>query len=223
MSKPQSMGKCNLCGEIVGKASVSRHLRACRQRKASELLPASKKQPPVPNFHLAIEGRDAKMYWMHVAVPLTASLWNVDYFLRQTWLECCEHLSVFEIAGKRYASNPMNHEMSMTARLSQLLEVGMKFVHKYDYGTTTALVLKVVALREEVLPKDDVQLLARNEAPRVSCERCSMQPATKICTECAWNGEGWLCEACAVAHKCGDRMYLPVVNSPRVGVCGYGG
>ena len=29
------------------------------------------KRPPVPGFHLAIEGRDAKAYWMHVAVPVT--------------------------------------------------------------------------------------------------------------------------------------------------------
>jgi len=43
----------------------------------------------------------------------------------------------------------------------------MKFLYEYDYGSTTALVLKVVALREQGLPKGAVQLLARNEAPRV--------------------------------------------------------
>ena len=223
MSKPQSMGKCNLCGEMAGQASMTRHLSACRQPKASELLPGSEKRPPVPNFHLAIEGRDSKAYWMHVAVPLTAPLRKLDDFLRHTWLECCGHLSAFEIAGKRYASEPMDEEMSMSARLSQVLEVGMKFFYEYDYGSPTALVLKVVALREQGLPKGAVQLLARNEAPQVSCQRCSIQPATQICTECAWNGEGWLCDACAVAHECGDEMCLPVVNSPRVGVCGYTG
>ena len=140
MSKQQSMGKCNLCGEIAGQASMTRHLSACVQPEASGLLPASEKRPPAPSFHLAIEGRDAKAYWMHVAVPVTAP-----------------------------------------------------------------------------------QLLARNEAPQVSYQRCSIHPATQICTECAWNGEGWLCEACAVAHECGDEMCLPVVNSPRVGVCGYTG
>ena len=30
-----------------------------------------------------------------------------------------------------------------------------------------------------------------------SGQQCSIQPATQICTECAWNGEGWLCEASA--------------------------
>jgi hypothetical protein len=223
MSKPRSMGKCHLCEEIVGRASMTRHLSACCQPKASELLAASKKRPPAPSFHLAIEGRDAKAYWMHVAVPATAPLSKLDDFLRHTWLECCGHLSAFEIGGKRYASEPMDEEMSMRTRVSEVLEVGIKLFYKYDYGSTTALVLRVVALREQDLPKGTVQLLARNEATQVSCQRCSIQPATKICTECAWNGDGWLCEACAVAHDCGGEMCLPVVNSPRVGVCAYTG
>ena len=90
---------------------MTRHLSACRQPKASELLPASERAP-VPNFHLAIEGRDSKAYWMHVAVPLTTPLSKLDDFLRHTWLECCGHLSAFEIAGKRYASEPMDEEIA---------------------------------------------------------------------------------------------------------------
>ena len=223
MSKQQSMGKCNLCGEMAGQASMTRHLQACSPPEASGLSPASRKQTPGPNFHLAIEGRDAKAYWMHVAIPLTAPLSKLDDFLRHIWLECCGHLSAFEIGGKRYTSEPVDEETSMRARLSEVFEVGMKFFYEYDYGSPTALVLKVVALREQGLPKGAVQLLARNEAPQVSCQRCRIQPATQICTECVWNGEGWLCEPCAVAHECGDEMCLPVVNSPRVGVCGYTG
>jgi hypothetical protein len=111
----------------------------------------------------------------------------------------------------------------MKMPLNRVLEVGMKFFYEYDYGSTTALALKVVALRDQGTPKGTVQLLARNEAPQVSCHRCGTEPATQICTECAWNGEGWLCEACVAAHECGDEMCLPVVNSPRAGVCGYTG
>jgi hypothetical protein len=199
---------------------MTRHLGACCRPEASGLLLASEKRPPAPSFHLAIEGRDARAYRMHVAVPVTAPLSTLDDFLRHTWLECCGHLSAFEIGGKRYASD---EEMSMRTRFSQVLEVRMKFLYEYDYGSTTDLVLKVVALGERGLPQGAVQLLARNEAPQVSCQLCSNHPATRICTECAWNGEGWLCEACVVAHKCGDEMCLPVVNSPRVGVCGYTG
>lgn len=230
MSRLQSMGKCYLCGEIVGKASMTRHLLACCPPDVSQPL-ASGKQPTGQSFHLLVEGRQAKAYWMHVAAPMTAPLNKLDQFLRHTWLECCGHLSAFEIGGNRYASNPMDEdelmdkELDMRARLNQVLEVGMRFFYEYDCGSTTALALKVVALREpgSAKVKGGVQLLARNEAPRISCQRCGNKPATQVWTECAWNGEGWLCDACAVAHECGDEMCLPVVNSPRVGVCGYTG
>ena len=62
--------------------------------------------------------------------------------------------------------------------LSQVLDVGMKFFYEYDYGSPTALVLKVVALRGQGLPKGAVQLLARNQAPQVSCQR-------SVATRCA--------------------------------------
>src|ERR1700676_5174993 len=229
MSKQQSTGKCYLCGEMVGKASMTRHLLACCHLESSRLLPTSKKQSTGQgqSFHLLVEGREVKAYWMHVALPIASPLDKLDHFLRHTWLECCGHLSAFEIGGNRYASEPMDEdelmdeEMDMGTRLNQVLEVGMRFFYEYDYGSTTALSLKVVALREQGSAK--VQLLARNEAPLVSCHRCGNKPATQVCTECAWNGEGWLCKSCAVADACGDEMCLPVVNSPRVGVCGYTG
>jgi hypothetical protein len=45
------------------------------------------------------------------------------------------------------------------------------------------------------------------EPPLISCEVCG-KPATEVCA-----GE----------HECGEEMLLPVVNSPRVGMCGYTG
>jgi len=222
MSKPQSTGKCQLCGEVVGRASMTRHLTACSQPQASGVAPAGK-QPPGPSFHLVVEGRDAKAYWMHLAVPVTAPLSKLDDFLRGIWLECCGHMSAFEIDGNRYASARTDGEMSTRVPLRQVLDVGTKFFYEYDFGSTTELALKVVALREQGTPKNAVQLLARNEAPEVICQECGAQPATLICTECAWNGEGWLCGACAAEHECGEEMSLPVVNSPRVGVCAYTG
>lgn len=162
---------------------------------------------------------------MHLAVPVTAPLRKLDDFLRDIWLECCGHMSAFEINGVRYASERIDEEMSTNAPLSRVLDVETQFFYEYDFGSTTELALKVVALRGQGTPKGAVQLLARNEAPQISCSECDAQPATQICAECACNGEGegWLCEACAAAHECGEEMSLPVVNSPRVGVCAYSG
>lgn len=66
-------------------------------------------------------------------------------------------------------------------------------------------------------------MLARNHDPQLPCEKCGKGVATQICSDCQWSGEGWLCDKCAGRHKCGEEMLLPVVNSPRAGVCGYTG
>src|SRR5258708_34458662 len=132
MSKQQSMGKCNLCGEMAGQASITRHLQACSPPEASGLSPASRKQTPGPNFHLAIAGCHAKAYWMHVAVPLTAPLGKLDDFLRQTWLECCGHLTAFEVGGNSYTSEPVHKEMHRTARVRQCVDGGRKVVDSTD-------------------------------------------------------------------------------------------
>jgi len=217
MAKQQSMGKCVFCGERVGKASMTRHLSACSQLQA---LAAKEKQELAPAFHLMVEGRWAKDYWMHLAAPVSAPLRKLDRFLRAIWLECCGHLSAFEIGGIRYSSSAIQGGRSMKPPLITVLDVGTKFLYEYDYGSTTTLSLRVVGFWGRGTPKDAVELLARNEPPQVSCQRCGTQPAAQICTECE---EAWLCEACAAAHECDEEMRLPVVNSPRVGVCAYTG
>lgn len=111
----------------------------------------------------------------------------------------------------------------MAVPLGRVLRPGMVFSYEYDYGSTTELTLKVVGLRDRAAGPSAVELLARNDAPQIACERCGSEPATQICTECACRDQGWLCDACAAEHECGDEMCLPVVNSPRAGVCGYAG
>ena len=44
-----------------------------------------------------------------------------------------------------------------------------------------------------------------------------------ICAQCIYEDKGCLCDACARSHECGEEMLLPLVNSPRAGVCGYTG
>ena len=43
--------------------------------------------------------------------------------------------------------------------------------------------------------------------------------------ECLYEflNEVFLCEDCAKTHACDEEMRLNVCNSPRMGVCGYGG
>ncbi len=168
------------------------------------------------------------MYWMHLEMPNTATLTDLDDFLRNQWLECCGHLSAFTIGAESYASmvDPtwgMDDQPMDKVKLGKVLEVGQQFEHEYDFGTTTELKLKVVAEREGMAVNGNpVQILAQNEAPEIKCEECG-ELATQVCSQCIYDGTGWLCDDCAEDHECGEDMLLPVVNSPRVGMCAYSG
>jgi len=121
-----------------------------------------------------------------------------------------------------------SNEQDMGVELSQDLKVGQKFFHEYDFGSTTELTLKVLAEREGVVSNDDddeesTEILARNNPPAIPCRECG-KPATKVASGYYDVGDGALCDACARTKlKEYEDSFLPIVNSPRVGVCGYTG
>jgi hypothetical protein len=220
--KIASKGKCCLCKGVFGKPVMTRHLAKCRQEHGAKAETSSEKKSTA--FHLVVEGRYLPEYWMHLEVPTKATLERLDGFLRDTWLECCGHLSEFTIEGIRYSMSPMDgfNDKDLRAKLGEVVSPGMKFEHRYDFGSTTRLRLKVVSQLDSDSESTKIRILARNEPPPIVCTTCG-EPATQVCTECLYEGKGWLCEKCVRTHKCGDEMLLPVVNSPRVGVCGYTG
>jgi hypothetical protein len=213
-----SSGRCNLCGGVFDKSAMTSHLKPCRKKQT-----VSEKAKMGTVFHLLVEGRYQPEYWMHLEVPANATLDALDRFLRDTWLECCGHMSEFEIEGTRYTVEPMDvDDEGMDVQLKDVLSPKTAFLHAYDFGSTTYLKLKVVSEYESDVKGKKVRVLARNEPPVIPCGGCG-KPATQVCMECSYSAEGWLCDGCAAEHECGEEMLLPVVNSPRVGVCGYTG
>lgn len=171
-----------------------------------------------------VDGRKSPEYWMHLKTLANTKLIDLDDFLRDTWVECCGHLSAFEIQGIRYSSSPMTeyNEKGMGRKLEDILNPGIKFFYEYDFGTTTELALRVVSEGEAEVRGKTIQLLARNEPPSIACDNCG-NIATHVCAGCIYSEDGWVCDECANEHDCGENMLLPVVNSPRVGMCGYTG
>jgi len=219
--RPTSNGKCNLCGAVFAKAAMTSHLKSCKKKAGGSEAP--QKTAKRKAFHLVAEGRYLPEYWMHLEVPAEATLDTLDGFLRNTWLECCGHMSEFEIEGRRYSVEPMDMDGEfMDVKLKDVLTPGMRFDHVYDFGSSTHLRLKVVSEDESALKGNEIRVLARNEPPVIPCDNCG-KPAAQVCTQCMYSGKGWLCEECAAKHDCSDPIFLPVVNSPRVGVCGYTG
>lgn len=114
-------------------------------------------------------------------------------------------------------------QKSMDTELGDVLTIRKRFYHDYDFGSTTHLMLRVVLEREGEIKDRSIKILARNDPPLIICQECG-KLATKFCTGCSGSeGGGWFCDDCAEKHKCERGMFLPVVNSPRVGVCGYSG
>lgn len=238
-SRNVSRGSCGICGGTFAKASMTRHLTTCMTRQATAAAAGKPAPSLVPHYHVVVQGRHAPGYWLHLAVRSTATLSTLDRFLRDVWLECCGHLSDFTIGQKHYASDPAppfaglagfgfaafapaQEERSMRVALNRVLQPGGKAAYEYDFGTTTELTLAVAGEHDLPRSREAVRVLARNDAPAIACSNCGAA-AMHVCTECVWEGEGWLCAKCAADHECGEEMLLPVVNSPRVGMCAYTG
>jgi hypothetical protein len=198
------------------------HLRACDAREAAIEEANAQDAPKTRIFHLVVKGSD--VHWLHVEVSANASLQDLDEFLRDTWVECCGHLSQFTINDVNYTVSPdytwFPEDRHMDVELGEVLYPKLEFSYEYDFGSTTYLELRVAGEREGALPGDDVvHVMARNQLPDYRCEECC-EPATVICVFCNYT---LLCDECLEKHECGEEGVLPVVNSPRIGVCGYTG
>ena len=163
-------------------------------------------------------------FWVYFDVDDSSTLVNVDQFLRDLWLECCGHLSAFTIGPIMYMSHTEfldSGEKSMNVALKRVIRPGVKFRHEYDFGTTTELDMECISERRGKAGSE-IEIVAQNDMLEFPCDECG-KPATEICTECLWEGEGFLCDSCVEDHECDEEMLLPVVNSPRMGMCAYEG
>ena len=206
MARRSWYGICGLCGALVGKAAMTRHLRTCLEGTsggARSRVLLVRAQPA-----------GAPMWWLDIAATPDAKLRALDGLLRRVWLECCDHLSEFSFGPRQ--------RVGMTRRIGEVLgQSGSRVDYVYDFGSSTELVVSHSGVVEAALKKG-VHVIGRNEAPVWPCDVCG-EPASVVCVECAWDGRGFCCETHAPEHRCGEDMLLPVVNSPRMGVCGYTG
>lgn len=216
-SRTESGGQCTLCGVELSKRQMLRHLSECAYPDGKAVAAATQIRVDVPG----------SPFWLDFDVKANAPLRDVDDFLRAIWLECCGHLSSFEVGNTRYVVDvigrgPEPDERGMNTRVSSSVPpAGEVFSYEYDFGSTTHLRLKVVAHRHAPSRRESVRLLARNAAPIWKCNECP-EPASSLCAYCL-DEDVFLCQVHVEDHECGEEAMLPVVNSPRMGVCGYTG
>lgn len=221
-----SRGRCYFCDNTFAKNGITRHLQACQARKTAIASLPKQKTRQTKLFYLIVDGYSD--YWLHLEIPADATLRDLDSFLRNVWLECCGHLSAFTISEKRFESHsidagwsPYEFEMIDDAVLEDVLAPQIEFQYEYDFGTTTELTIRVLDSYEGRIERGEKgRVLARNLAPDIRCEECD-EPATWVCVFCEYRLSP-LCDDHAETHEHPDGL-LPVINSPRTGMCGYGG
>lgn len=214
MAAKSDSGICCLCESTYTGKGIFRHLATCLP-KHIENPHAYPDEKPRTLFHIRVQGLDRPQYWLHIVLDAESKLEDLDDFLRNIWLECCGHLSAFYHGHQRF---------DMDQQLNHVLRPGMEILYRYDFGKATELKLRGISVYDAAANGwKPVHLLARNRAPEIPCSVCGNAPAVKVCTACVSQGNGWLCESCAKKHPCGEEIILPVLNSPRTGVCGYDG
>ncbi|HQS84069.1 MAG: hypothetical protein B7Y25_03845 [Alphaproteobacteria bacterium 16-39-46] len=209
MAKLKNEGLCTLCQKIVPYQSILKHIKGHDPSSTKE-EPSSEKEKI-----FLIKVFQGPYFWLYIEINGNATLNDLDTFLRDIWLECCGHMSQFTINGDHYES----HGPGLNKKIHQTLNENSSFSYCYDFGSSTYLGGKVLASRPGKLPKT-LRLIARNTLPEdVVCRTCG-EAATVICCLCS----DLSCEKCRKNHECQeDDMMSPVVNSPRMGVCGYTG
>lgn len=220
-------GKCKYCGKEYTMSYMNKHLANCKARQ--DLLAAETGMRRCGYFTLAIYPKYSRDYWLFIEMRETATLKDLDTFLRDIWLECCGHLSAFDINGISYELIPLEDSFwdeparGMNYKLRTVLQKGMTIGYEYDFGSTTELLITAVNYRIGYWKMDKLTILSRNNPPVLICDECGENPVVAICAQCAWTGSGLLCEECSKTHACGEEVQLDVCNSPRMGVCGYCG
>lgn len=101
-------------------------------------------------------------------------------------MECCGHLSAFEIGGVSYEIEPEEdlfwgrRVKSMDCKLASVLRKDMTFGYEYDFGSTTKLMITVVNYRIRTARKEKRMLPDVCNSPRMGvCGYCG----SAVCPE----------------------------------------
>lgn len=220
-------GPCAFCGKEYTRWGMTKHLQSCVQRTA-QWTKGDGRRKPVSIYHLLVQDAYGGDFWLHLEMSAKTTLLELDEYLRAIWLECCGHLSAFEIGGVRYTQliagfEVFEEETDMDVPVDEVFQPGLHGDYFYDFGSTTELKFEVAAVRQGGWTGHPIALMGRNAPLDLRCGVCD-KPAEWICTDCIYEYDNWFfCEEHLMEHDHEDDVALAVVNSPRMGTCGYDG
>jgi hypothetical protein len=204
----KNIGNCYLCDINLEKKPMLDHLLKCHQ--ADDMTETQE------CCLLKIEASYMKDYWLFIDLPMNKTLREVDTFLRKIWLECCGHLSSFhDPVDLIHTHIPKNSKLKS-------FDKGEVITHLYDYGTTSHTSVTFMGSISREKQRNTVRLLARNAPLVFNCEDCG-----KLADDTYfffYDGTSkLLCTSCGSEYESDTYSTLPIINSPRMGMCGYTG
>lgn len=211
-------GLCTHCNRVISYKNSFKHLERCPNKGTSYNAHLVKIQWPLKE----------PLYWMYLSVPYSCSLKKLDQLLRDTWVECCNHASRFATRGCYFISNSKNpmpvkvgdkYMADMDFPSGGILNlVKKKLTYEYDFeNNANTTELSLVVVKSYKSPKrDQASILMQNVKPLISCSYCKNE-AMRVLGDC-----NYLCDLCAAVNENSPSL-LPLVNSPRTGVCKYVG
>jgi hypothetical protein len=216
----QSRGTCTYCGKETTKGGMTKHLATCSERQAAITTAEKGKTESEHLFHLRVQDAYRSEFWLDLEMRGSKSLKHLDDYLRAIWLECCGHMSQFSLRGG------LTREVGKTRKIGDVFQMGRELEHIYDFGTSSETLVKLVDVRQgKPTTSRAISLMARNNMPEDICIDCG-KPATHLCLECISEDQTWgtLCDEHTKTHPHDDYGEpIPLVNSPRLGMCGYDG
>lgn len=242
----QTKGFCKYCGKEYTRNGMLRHLAACKNRKNE--LAKEKLKRKCRYFQIVIYEKYTKDYWLVIETSENTTLKELDEFIREIWVECCGHMSAFTINGIEYESTSEFGDMwgaperNMNYRLRDVADVGCNMLYEYDFGSTTELYVCIQSVREGERKNNEIVILSRNNPPEIMCAHCKKNAAKWVNMYGSYkNDDIFWCEECLKETEEKDleddeiydddeiafsdmlEDFLPVCNSPRMGVCAYEG
>lgn len=232
----QTRGFCKYCGKEYTRVGMIKHLATCKEK----MTIFDKAKEKMRYYELELCGKYDKDYWLIIQIKENATLKDLDQFIRDIWVECCGHLSAFEIYGNRYESMPATDSFwgepakSMNCKLKNILEQEMQIEYEYDYGSTTELIINVRGHYDAPSHRNKITILSRNNPPQNICSICGKNIATWINPQGFYEGMPFWCDDCFEKYE-NDELEIEdeidfemdfmseICNSPRMGVCGYDG
>ena len=187
-------GMCNICRTTLFGNEARGHIARCVEIRHGIRGTRAALKGRGRTVHISV-GSPERPHWMELGVRADTTLLELDRFLRSVWLECCGHLSHFDIGGVVYSVmvprpqddfefEPMDEREEQWRHMGRIVGTAILpatwFEHVFDYGTTTELELRHAGefegLVQALSPMQPwhgrkIVVLARNH-PLQSCRQC---------------------------------------------------